>query len=98
MVEAYDKVWIVGDRLVQNSAHVFRSFFKTEKDFQGTMSHNSYIAQQYNVSIFTSDHLLNRSVLGRVRNAFITGLNKHDKLPKYVIISMDEDFLRCINF
>ena len=46
----------------------------------------------------TTEEVFNRSVLGRMRNAFASAMNKNDKMPRFIIIAPEVDLLRCINF
>ena len=39
-----------------------------------------------------------RSLIGRLRNIMVTALNDNVKLPKYIILVIEDDIIRCVNF
>ena len=60
---------------------------------------NSYISTQYDVKVFASKSSnMMRSSLGRFCNVLANAMNDHDKLPKYIIVVVEDDILRCVNF
>ena len=91
-------VWIVGDKFVHESKNVIRRFFKTEKSARKTEPDNSYLGSHYDIVAFSTDDLLNRSVLGRLRNAFVAGISRFELLPKFIIVAIEYEFLNCIRF
>ena len=57
----------------------------------------NYIAQNFDVKIFTgTDDLLNRSVLGCLRNVLAFALNSKSKLPKYILLVINNDLIDCV--
>ena len=71
--------------------HNMKKGEKTEPD--------SYLGKKYEIRVFhndqTSSHI--RSALGRITNTIPVALNKHDKLPKYIVIVLEADLMKCIN-
>ena len=110
MISAYDMVWIPGDKFICQSASVLRQLFGLlDEEISESQSSNDgakeifqdegYISKNYDVEVFTSKSSNNmRSSLGRFINVMASALNAHVKLPKYIIVVMEEDVLRCINF
>ena len=63
------------------------------------MGYHSYIADNFDVKILAGDELnFNRSVLGRLRNSIVSALNSNWLLPKYILLVIENDITRCINF
>ena len=85
----YDHLWIVGDNFVARS---FRQFFLENRNF--------YTNQEYE----TSGHCNSRytcnitNILVRMSTALISAINKHHRLPKYMVIIMDNDLTEFIKF
>ena len=79
-----------------------------ETDSKEQINVASYVNEQFDVQIFDSSHtsvdeILKPegsiyTVLGRLCNALIYTLNCNAKLPKYILLVLDDDLIRCVNF
>ena len=59
----------------------------------------SYIGHHFDTEYFCkNDDTVNRSVLGRIRNAVASAVNSTQKFPKYIILAVDDDIIRCVKF
>ena len=60
---------------------------------------DSFIADNFDTLAYTNnnDNVV-KSALGRMRNAMVIALNENNKLPKYVLVVMENDIIRCIKF
>ena len=105
----YEKIWIVGDRFVRESKNIMERMFdvkkqrkeETESYLQDKIPDSliTYLGRQFEVKVFEGvDTLINRSVLGRIRNTLASVLNVDLLLPKYVMLVIDDDILRCVKF
>ena len=108
-VMGYEKVWIVGDRFIRESKNIMERMFDVKKQRrEETKSYHkdkipdgliTYLGRQFEVKVFEGvDTLINRSVLGRIRNTLVSALNVDLPLPKYVVLVIDDDFLQCVKF
>ena len=103
-LEAYDKIWVVGDKFVHESQNIIKRYFGFEEKHQNdhTQSvekHQSYIGDNYDVKVFTGyENRFNRSVLGHLHNAFVAALNANGKLPKMILVVIEDDIIKCVNF
>ena len=58
-----------------------------------------YIYQHFNVVLyFTSAASRVHSLMARIVNAAIEGLNSKERLPKYLLIILDKDLLQELNY
>ena len=88
-----------------DSKEFLQRFFRTS-EFTSDNSQTtprSYIGERFKVSIFANS--ANRShmrlTLGRLRNLIATALNNKTKvplLPKYIIMVIENDIIRCVKF
>ena len=55
----------------------------------------------YNVSVFCNGSLnksmINRNVIGRVRNCLVEAINEHVLLPKFIIVILEDDLIRAVH-
>ena len=99
-------MWIIGDKFVCESAEVIRHIFnlmderdESVIDQDQPLKHVSYLANAYDIEVFTSKSLdAMRSSLGHLRNILGTALKEHCLLPKYIIVVLEDDIMRCVNF
>ena len=113
VITAYDEIWFIGNRFVTDRLSNFGCIF-VPKDGDGNTDSSmeqadeneqdgktvmSYIAENFDASIFTCGKNGNiRSVLGRFKNTFATAINDSGWLPKYIVVVIEDDILRCVNF
>ena len=96
---AYDDIWLIGDRFINKSIDVLEDYMGLFNAKTKHTQFDSYIATNYDVLAYTNDDdSVVRSVLGRLRNALAIALNENDKLPKYILIVLDTDLMKCIKF
>ena len=97
---AYENVWILGDCFVYDSTAFLHRYLKIRREAHEIAGSKSYISDHYCTEIFASSSTtsLVRSSLGRLRNQFANALNKYDLLLKYIILAIENDILRCVNF
>ena len=87
----------------------FPEFTDDDLESERTSTVNSsYILDNYDVELFDAsltsiDDVIKpegsiRSVLGKLRNSLVYAMNKYTKLPKYILIVIDDDLIRCVNF
>ena len=60
-----------------------------------TKNKKLYMPKYYNIHHFTS--AIGESVMARVVNATIDGMNKHHHLPRYLIVLLDIDMIHDLN-
>ena len=113
-VWAYENIWIIGDKFVQDSRRFLAQYWNLDfpemkgPEDEDMMVFTSYVAEQYHINIYDSsdtcvDEILKpegsiQTVLGRIRNALVYALNAYDKLPRYVILVLDDDLIHCVNY
>ena len=109
---AYDKIWILGDKFVYDSAAVLKEMFNLVCDNGNDNNLNSsysldasdegqmaYLRKHFDVEVFASNASgQSRSVLARFCNVLAKALEAHNKFPKYIIFVIEDDLLRCVNF
>ena len=96
---AYEQIWILGDNFVHDSAAYITRLFGMEGAVLAP-GEQSYISKKYQVHLFKNSANVShvRSALGRFRNLLASALNANDKLPKYIILVLENDLIRCIKF
>ena len=102
-VPAYETIWIFGDRFVSESRNTIRRLFNMGNPsndlIHSANRYNSHIAEKYGVKIFTTtDQQLNRSALGRLCNNMATAINSNSPLPKYILVVIEDNLIRCVNY
>ena len=96
---AYEQVWIIGDHFVHES-HSFMDRLFRIGDATPALGPESYVSMKYQTLIFSNSanasHM--RSTLGRLRNLLVSVLNEYDRLPKYILLVIENDLFCCIKF
>ena len=97
-VSVINQAWLVGDITLAKGIAPLQKM-KTEVMNGGE---NLYLHENFDVFTFYSvlADRLNRAggnPLIRMYNAFIEGINKYSKLPKYVIVIFDSSFIREVD-
>ena len=86
---ALQKVWFIGDEFLRELFVTDRAM-RTQATQQQKMS--PYLYDYYNIECYYTNPLSsNRSILARILNALIAGLNKNEHLPRYIVMMMDKD-------
>ena len=87
-VRAYEAVWIIGDVFVANTV---RQYLQLNDEFK------PYIRDKYDVKVEFSMSLDGvTSVVARVHNNFIRGIEEHKLLPKAIIFIFDCDLIKSV--
>ena len=101
-MRAYDDIWILGDRFLTKSTTVMERFFKlapTQGEVKIQVDPVSYISTNYDVHVYSGNDTGSiRSVLGRLHNTLAYALNKIQKLPKYVLLVLEDSIIPCVDF
>ena len=85
-VSGYENLWFIGDTFL---ATTFREHFKKEREY------NFYCKENFDVSAYCSSRQCEKdqNIVRRIKNSLVAGLNKHWKLPKYLVILLDADII-----
>ena len=87
-VPAHDTIWIVGDDFVSDTIGEFLQSEDIEKP---------YIRDQYDVKVLCSTSLSpNHSVIARLHNNLVNGLEEQPLMPKAIILVMDSDIIKTV--
>ena len=90
-IKARNTLWIIGDDFVHGSARV---------NFKRRNETASYSARNFEIVIEArnafSSHNYNQ--LSRLRNSLIKAINECDRLPKYILVILEDDIIRETNF
>ena len=88
-------VWFVGDEFL---SEIFASFQAMNQESRITKKTPPYLYEEFNIIAGLSNRQgLNRSLLGRLLNNLVGIMNKHDQLPKYLLMIIDLDLVKDIN-
>ena len=86
-IDGHEKIWIIGDAFVRKSyAQAF--FLSSDQEY--------YMKKYFDVQSFTSDADIN--ILARLHNAVVCAINKETLLLKYMMMVIDVDIIREMNF
>ena len=75
-------------------AESYRLHFKKVK-YQDFFIKNNY---DYSVVCNSKKNSQDTNILSRIRNTMVTFLNKKDKLPKYLLIVLDDDLIQALDY
>ena len=91
MVEAFTDVWFIGDEFLKEAKASLKSIQLSSKHKKMVPL---FIVEMFNIPNYNS----NWGSRGLVKflNPLIDALNEHPRLPKYIIIIPDRDFMKCI--
>ena len=85
---ACDSIWIVGDTFVGNSyGKILHSESSTEK---------FYIREQFQAYAFFNPNHFDSNFLSRTRNVLVKAMNDNAKLPKVIVMVLENDLIRSI--
>ena len=101
-IEAIFNVWFVGDKMLTDSFPAYKEMLQQGRESKDVMI--PYLFEFYNVKDFHGsasgdDQNGNDkcNYLARVINALTEAANKCDRLPRYVVITIDIDLIEAIN-
>ena len=82
----YDSIWLLGDEfLTKAQGHLFKSKIDDEADAY-------YMREHFDIKVFADNNLsVLDSVIGHICNALVQGVNDKSRLPKAILIIIDED-------
>ena len=84
-----ESIWIVGDTFVASSYEKTLHMDSVQKKL--------YMRDKYDVFAFLNNSHFDTNFLSRLRNVLVTAFNQNDKLPRIILIVLDNDLLRFIN-
>ena len=89
-VPGMDDLWFVGDNFL---AETFRKYFK-KRDREW------FTKENFEISVFCSSKHSdsNSNMISRLINSFAYGLNNNFKVPKYIVLLMDDDLIQYLGF
>ena len=89
-VKGYEQIWILGDAFTASS---FKQFYKmkTMKDFAAGYMIENYDVMARSATKYTSN---DPNILSRLRNMLIGLIHQEIKLPKMVIIVLDDNLVK----
>ena len=87
----YDSLWFLGDNFM---ASTYRWSFKKNKNKE------FYIKEYFEVFPFCQSKYENAdtNMLNRLRNSLLQGINEKSKLPKYIIVLLDDDLIEYLGY
>ena len=88
-VKALESVWIIRDTFVASS------YEKTLK--MDTVQHKLYMKENYDTFAFFKNNHFDTNLLSRLRNVLVMAFNQNDKLPRVILVVLDNDLVRFIN-
>ena len=89
-VEGYDELWLVGDNFM---AETYRNHFKK-------LDGEWFMKENFEVFPFCSSKCSdnNANMLSHITNSLVFALNKHYKLPCFIIVIMDNDLVWYLQY
>ena len=91
------ELWIVGDSFLRQTYETLQKLRSASQDKR--VRRSLYAYDYYNVTLyFPSGTSTMRSVMAKLLNAAAEGLNQKEKLPKYVLLVLDGDLIKNLNF
>ena len=85
-----DTIWIIGDTFVDNTYDtIFRQISENESFAKANFEIKKMASNRY--------HSNYTSALGRIRNTFAKMINQNDRLPKFVVIVLENDVTMSIS-
>ena len=90
---ALKDLWVVGNHFLRENYNVLQDM-RASTSAKLSVKDQLYIYQQYNIVLyFASGASRICSLMARVINWVIEGLNSKERLPKYVLIMLDKDLI-----
>ena len=90
-VSGYEQLWFIGDTFV---ATTYREHFKKEREY------NFFCKENFEVSAYCRSRQSEKdqNIIRRIKNSLIGGLNKHWKLPKYIVVVLETDLIEFVDY
>ena len=90
-VSGYDQLWFIGDTFVATS---FRQHFKKEREY------SFFCKDHFDISAYCGSRQSEKdqNIVRRIKNSLIAGLNKHWKMPKYIVVVLDSDVIDFVDY
>ena len=94
-ISAQKDAWLIGDKFLKE---IFYSLPAMKNEKKRTRSPQLYMYEMYNVQgIFPNNFHNIRSTMTRIVNSCVFGLNKYDKLPRFMLMIIDKDLIDFID-
>ena len=90
-VEAFFDLWIIVDQFLDSMTNVLQIMINEAKE--NRQLPRLYIQEFYNIHHFTDMKDIKNPAAGRIYNSFVDVLNKRPRLPRFIIIIIDETFI-----
>ena len=94
----YDKIWILGDEFVANTAN---QYFKTACStlMNNSRSTGTYCGDKFEILLFHSTQYVSnfRNMIARLVNTLIQAINSEPLLPRAIVVVLDDDLIKFIN-
>ena len=88
--QGIEDIWILGDKFVARTIQQYLMM----RDEQAV-----FMKSKYEIRVITGGRqYLNRSVIGRTRNALVHAFAKYNKMPRFIIIAFEDDVIEDIHF
>ena len=81
-----EDVWIIGDSFVGATADHYFQNAGNRRDF--------YIKKMYDTAVMFNNKHFDACLLSRVRNVLVHAVNNRDRLPKAIVLVLDNDMIR----
>ena len=92
---AWKDIWFIGDRFINEIYHTLQWL---EREAKINKKEAPYVYEFYNITCLSVDETSSgiKSIMTRLVNAYIHGLNTTTQLPRFVLIIPDADILKYI--
>ena len=86
-----DELWFVGDNFV---SRCYRQFFKNAPET------GKYVKEKFEVSVYCNSRFISNelNIIIRMKTALLTAIEKKIKLPKYVVIVLENDVVEYARY
>ena len=88
-MSGFDELWFIGDNF---AASTYRNNFKKAGTFYAK---ERFEVKQYMNSRFSDK---NQNLISRIVNSFAAGLARNKKLPRLIVVVLDEDIIENVQF
>ena len=92
---AFEDVWFVGDFFLRE---IFNTFSDMNKYAIRNRSKPPYLYGFYNIFGYFQNKISSVRGIARIYNAFLEGMNNRKRLPRFIIMVMDKDFIVNVNY
>ena len=90
-IEGLDELWFLGDNFVARCYHQF---------FRNAPETGKYIKERFEVSAYCNSHFISNelNIVIRLKNALMMAIEKKVKLPKYIVVVLENDILEYTRY